>query len=173
MRHQRQQARSAGERKVTKDVAGQRFGSLTALCALNPVQAKKMGLRDNAYWLCRCDCGEGAIVSSKNLKVTTLCADCGARKRAEALNRERRLDITGHRYGALLAIRFDHIGRAGDAHWLFACDCGGEKVIPAKYVRHGNTLSCGCLKYRKNRPRTARSFEGARPWFKPEQAQQQ
>ena len=29
--------------------------------------------------------------------------------------------------------------------WLFRCDCGTEKEIPATQVKHSRTRSCGCL----------------------------
>lgn len=54
-----------------------------------------------------------------------------------------RLDITGERYGRLVAVeRHGTINKR--SYWRFACDCGGETVVPLDRVRGGNTSSCGC-----------------------------
>lgn len=47
-------------------------------------------------------------------------------------------DISGIRFGRLIAK--ERVGKK----WLFACDCGGEKLIHAPNVRRGLTKSCGC-----------------------------
>lgn len=51
------------------------------------------------------------------------------------------LDITGQRYGRLVAIRF-----VGNKKWLFRCDCGIEKEINGSNVRLGKSTSCGCYR---------------------------
>lgn len=62
------------------------------------------------------------------------------------------LDIQGHRYGRLTAVR--RIGAMGQgsrrrALWLFRCDCGAEIHSTSNKVRTGNTQSCGCLRTEK------------------------
>ncbi len=59
-------------------------------------------------------------------------------------------DISGQRYGRLVAIK--QVGWVTDektgnrkALWLWQCDCGNQKEIPATQVKHGGTRSCGCL----------------------------
>ena len=54
-------------------------------------------------------------------------------------------DIAGMRYGRLVAISFTHFNEKFDDCWLFRCDCGTEKVMPADYVKWGRVRSCGCL----------------------------
>ena len=53
-------------------------------------------------------------------------------------------DISGQRFGRLVAI--EPIGRAkgGYIAWRCKCDCGNEIVSSLKYLGHG-TSSCGCL----------------------------
>ena len=48
-------------------------------------------------------------------------------------------DISGKRYGRLVAVR------RVEKKWLFACDCGNEKLIWATNVKRGHTQSCGCF----------------------------
>jgi hypothetical protein len=61
------------------------------------------------------------------------------------VGRKLRIDMTGQRFGRLVAIGFDHRGTSGHAHWLFRCDCGREIVACGGNVRAGSTSSCGCL----------------------------
>ncbi len=61
-------------------------------------------------------------------------------------DRKRFRDITGQRFGRLVAIRYIGPSNYG-ALWLCQCDCGTEKVISRKNLqkRSGPTRSCGCL----------------------------
>lgn len=55
-------------------------------------------------------------------------------------------DITGNRYGMLVAVSFSHreepIGRPV---WTFKCDCGETVTIASADVISGKTKACGCL----------------------------
>lgn len=55
----------------------------------------------------------------------------------------------GQRFGRLVAVKLVKpiIARSGKPMpaWLCACDCGGEKIVPAQSLRAGFTKSCGCL----------------------------
>lgn len=55
-------------------------------------------------------------------------------------------DISGKRFGRLVAVSFHHRierkdGRGYRYFWLFRCDCGKEIVLE----RNGKAKSCGCL----------------------------
>lgn len=54
------------------------------------------------------------------------------------------IDITGMRFGRLVAVRRDG-SRNGQAAWICRCDCGNETIAAAKQLRYGSTKSCGCL----------------------------
>lgn len=54
-------------------------------------------------------------------------------------------DITGIRFGKLVAIRKDNA--KGKEKWLCICDCGKEKAVDGFYLRTNHTRSCGCLRY--------------------------
>lgn len=62
------------------------------------------------------------------------------------------VDITGQRFGRLVAIRrikqweTEIILCAGHACWLCRCDCGNETIVRCDMLRSGNTKSCGCLR---------------------------
>lgn len=51
-------------------------------------------------------------------------------------------DITGQRFGRLVAVRFSHMNR--QAYWACRCDCGNEKVIKGGALTSGAIKSCGC-----------------------------
>lgn len=55
-------------------------------------------------------------------------------------------DISGHRYGRLLAIK--HIGKNGSGKtlWECHCDCGNIKNITTSDLSSGRVNSCGCLR---------------------------
>lgn len=65
-------------------------------------------------------------------------------------NTNQRLDITGQRFGRLVAIRPTKLykrGKSNSYYWLFQCDCGQEKEILLASVtrKKDSTKSCGCL----------------------------
>lgn len=62
------------------------------------------------------------------------------------------IDITGKRFGNLVAIRYDHskTQKCGSCvqYWLFRCDCGKEKIILKQNVVRGRIVSCGCQQHK-------------------------
>lgn len=55
-----------------------------------------------------------------------------------------RLDLTGQRFGRLVAVQ-DVGARRSFRVWRFQCDCGAEVDRTTADVRTGKTSSCGCL----------------------------
>lgn len=54
------------------------------------------------------------------------------------------VDITGERYGELVALHPDGHHAAGGTYWICRCDCGKETRALSNNLRKGNTKSCGC-----------------------------
>lgn len=69
----------------------------------------------------------------------------------------RAIDITGQRYGKLIALNF-HETRKGKRFWLLLCDCGNEHIASFEHLRNGHTKSCGCLR-KKNKPWIVYKYE--------------
>jgi hypothetical protein len=70
------------------------------------------------------------------------------------MNKE--LDITGYRFGKLVAIKRvqDYVAKSGIKipQWLFKCDCGNEKIHKKHKVVSEKMVSCGCTRtYYKDR----------------------
>lgn len=78
-----------------KDITGQRFGRLVAICLL-----PKGKNNPNRYWLCQCDCGEISVLPSRVLRYG-MTKSCGclkneiaaARCRARAIHNRTRTPI--------------------------------------------------------------------------------
>ena len=121
------------------DLTNQKFGRLTAKEIVRTVPGK------GNIWRCECECGGEKEVPAAYLR-NGHTRSCGCLNK----EREERLDITGQRWGRLTAVRlvrYEDIEGTGKrrAIWLFRCDCGTEKEIPATQVKHSRTRSCGCL----------------------------
>lgn len=55
------------------------------------------------------------------------------------------LDITGHTFGRLTAIRRASPPKIKPVKWLCVCSCGQETVVDSSHLRSGHTQSCGCF----------------------------
>ena len=55
------------------------------------------------------------------------------------------LDLTGRRFGRLVAIERSTNSKSGKAKWRCKCDCGNETVVFSTSLVQGLTHSCGCL----------------------------
>ncbi len=123
---------------IKNDLTGQTFGRLTAR------ELVRSDPKKGNIWRCDCECG-----GTKEVPATYLRS--GHTKSCGCMNEEKKskLDITGQRWGRLVAVKFvgyttvEQTGKRR-AVWLWKCDCGNEKEIPATYVKHGNVRSCGC-----------------------------
>ena len=117
-----------------KDISGQRFGRLVAG---EPIRSEK---DKGIIWRCECDCG-----GKKEVPLARLMQ--GRVKSCGCLSKEGRAsaDIAGQRFNRLVAKEFSFRDGKHIAHWLFKCDCGNEKVLPAPSVKCGSVKSCGCL----------------------------
>ena len=116
-----------------KDITGQRFGMLVAI--------RKTAERRNSrvVWECKCDCGNTAFVPAVYLR-SGYTTSCGCMQT---------LDLTGQRFGQLIAVRPTSERRRGYIVWECKCDCGNTAFVSAINLRRGNATSCGCTKYRK------------------------
>lgn len=74
------------------------------------------------------------------------------RKLSKQKEANSRLDITGERFGRLVALYptkpYGKPGKTQSYYWMFRCDCGTEKEIMLSSVRRTTqpSRSCGCAK---------------------------
>ena len=131
------------------DETGKTYGYLTVISRAESKDGRAM-------WKCKCKCGNECIVPGKVLR-SGHTQSCGCLKieRTVARNMERGGgDLTGQRFGKLVVIGFDswldHNNGHRDRMWRCKCDCGNECVVNHRYLRFGDTESCGCSKSRGN-----------------------
>lgn len=55
------------------------------------------------------------------------------------------IDITGQRFGRLVAVEISPRGQGTRTMWKCKCDCGNTTVASISNLRNGHTQSCGCL----------------------------
>ena len=65
-------------------------------------------------------------------------------------------DLTGQRFGRLVAKERVGTNKWGNALWLCSCDCGSWTTTIAACLRNGDTKSCGCLFNDKQAERSAK-----------------
>lgn len=93
-------------------------------------------------YVCDCDCGKkGVQMSLKAISSSEMpsCGCYGKRLRAEKFS----LDLTGQRFGRLVAVKLLEKKIRNYRLWLCKCDCGKMKEATVGQLRSGNTKSCG------------------------------
>lgn len=120
-------------RGIANDLLGLKFGYLTVFGrAENDKQA-------NAQWLCKCECGNEAVIRASFLKNGQIVCS----KKCE-LNPARKIkDIAGQQFGKLKAVKRVGINKQGKAVWLFSCSCGNDVTAPSDRVLNSGMKSCG------------------------------
>ena len=56
-----------------------------------------------------------------------------------------KLDLTGQRFGRLLAMSSTNKKRGSSFIWELLCDCGSNTFVSVSDIKSGHTQSCGCL----------------------------
>lgn len=111
-------------------------GAKLGLFSFVGVSAER-GASGRVLWRMRCECGE-----TRNMQPQRALASvghCGA-----VVHRVD--DLTGSRFGRLVALSLSGKSRKRDALWRCACDCGSQTVAASSSLKALWTKSCGCLK---------------------------
>lgn len=124
---------SASRSAAKKVEPGQHYNSLTVL------EETDQRSGSHVVWKCRCDCGNIAYVAGADLKRgnTKSCGCAGAHTNL--------MDISGQRFGRLVALTPTEKRSGSNVIWRCQCDCGKVAEVSAINLRNGNTQSCGCL----------------------------
>lgn len=125
---------------VGRDFAvGDKFGRLILIEA-HP-GAKGVPVR----WTMACECGK-TVEKRKSDVVAGKTQSCGCL--AAELNRARAKpeDLTGRRFGMLLAKEYIRSDAFKFPKWRCACDCGTITFVEPSELKKGSTISCGCFK---------------------------
>lgn len=57
------------------------------------------------------------------------------------------IDLTGQKFGKLIALKRVENSKNGQARWLCKCECGNEVIVQSNHLNNGNIKSCGCIKH--------------------------
>ena len=68
------------------------------------------------------------------------------------------IDITGQRFGRLMAISPAYSKPEVGVYWSCLCDCGKYTIVPTGRLRCGMTKSCGCLRLEKFLERNKKGY---------------
>ena len=81
-------------------------------------------------------------------------------------------DITGKRFGSLVAMQYSHSGKNHMHYWIYQCDCGKEIVARSNTVayelRKGDPElpSCGCVGLSRKTKHGYRKAKGTHPAYR-------
>jgi hypothetical protein len=125
------------------DLTGQRFGRLMVIRRID--NRKALGGQTRTMWLCKCDCGNNAKVSSQELKRgSTKSCGCYNKEKAKNFCFE---DLIGQKFGrwtVLEKVEKPEYLKGDGTYWLCRCDCGNEKIKSRRNLLNGDSSSCGC-----------------------------
>lgn len=108
-----------------------RVGRLTVI---RPTGERRHG---SIMYECLCDCGNTVIVTASNLRIAHT-RSCGC------LPHKRHLNLSGQRFGRLVALERVGTAASGETLWLCRCDCGELSKVRISCLRGRTTVSCGC-----------------------------
>ena len=114
-----------------KDLTGQRFGRLVV------ISYSHVDKHGKACWNTVCDCGNVSLVSSNNL--------CSGKTKSCGCLRKKYKDISGKRFGRLVAVEPTDKRKGTSIIWKCLCDCKKTTFVASDNLVGGNTKSCGCL----------------------------
>ena len=122
------------------DLTNERFGKLVVI-------KRAPNKNKRTMWLCKCDCGNEVEVRSDQLRggITKSCG-CLHIEQVKNIGKNNFKDLTGQRFGKLIAKQpiFNENKKRYD--WLCQCDCGNDIIVLGSSLTNGNTKSCGCIK---------------------------
>lgn len=107
---------------------------------------KAKSRNNKGYWKCKCICGNEKEVESY-LLTSGQSKSCGCLNRELASERCRktRIDLTGRRFGKLIALMPKYSGNKNQhTKWICQCDCGNQTEVDMGNLQAGKTQSCGC-----------------------------
>lgn len=130
------------------EMINKKFNHLTVLELTNCPNDKK---NKQKYYICQCDCGNLKTVSKGDLKSNRV-KSCGCEKGKHRIGTHNFIDITGQKFGELIALeptyKLDHTSMI----WKCQCSCGKVVEISQHHLTQGQK-SCGHLMHDPRGPK--------------------
>ncbi|NYB74981.1 AP2 domain-containing protein [Sedimentibacter hydroxybenzoicus DSM 7310] len=123
---------------TSKNIIGHKFGLLTVL-------REYRNEKGYLVYECICECGTIKTAYKSNI-VSGRTKSCGC---LEEKNRRKYRDISGRRFGRLIANRPTEHRSSGSIVWECSCDCGNTILVSGPNLTRGFTKSCGCYNLEK------------------------
>jgi len=123
------------------DLTGQKIGRWTILYATD-----KRTKNGNILYHCKCECGNEKDVNADTLRrgESKSCGCLNLELVKERLAGWNKIDLTGQRFGKLVAMYPIYNTEGKHTLWHCKCDCGNECDIDMGNLRAGKSKSCGC-----------------------------
>ena len=123
------------------DLTGQKIGRWTVMYATD----KRTKNRQILYH-CKCECGNEKDVNADTLRKgeSKSCGCLNLELVRERLAGQNKIDLTGQRFGKLVAIYPIYNAEGKHTKWHCKCDCGNECDVDMGNLRSGKSQSCGC-----------------------------
>ena len=125
-----------------KNLTGYRFGRLTA------IKATRHRQNGSVLWECQCDCGKITIVKVNSL-MSGNTKSCGCLAIEHRSNYKKYLkqgpakNLTGRRFGKIVALKSTLERKNGNVIWECKCDCGNMFQALSHNLIRGSYKSCG------------------------------
>lgn len=126
-------------KSLHKDLVGKKFGRLSV------VEYAGLDKHGGVMWRCICDCGKEKIVMAQNLR-NGRTKSCGAPFHRLGKDYGKKRDLTGMRFGKLVAVERLNEKRQGCYVWRCVCDCGGTRNSSSHVLLRGESTSCNKCK---------------------------
>ena len=121
--------------KVYETMVGQKINKWTIIEYISNNKTSK--------FLCQCECGIIKVNVYNLINHKTKDCGCGRKK---ALSETKSKDLTGKRFGKLVAIeKLPYSNKFKRILYKCKCDCGNEVIVPSQSLVTHHTVSCGCL----------------------------
>lgn len=127
---------------TAKDLSGQQFGEWTVLYRDVKLEKekRKAGLCQHDRWICQCSCGEIKSVMGTHLR--SGASTCCGHIKAEHRKHRRPKDVSGARFGKLIALECLNEITSEGYLWRCVCDCGEERVVPLHKLTEKLIVAC-------------------------------
>lgn len=125
-------------------LVGMTFGKWTVI-DIGETRVTKSGIKISHY-LCECSCDNK---TRKNVRGSELLSGRSTNCGCETGNIKSQIyskDLSGQRFGKLIALEKLPYEKGKRVRWLCSCDCGNKTIVTAGCLVSGNTKSCGCLR---------------------------
>lgn len=146
--------------KQTSNMIGKQFGDWTVLNRdfERESENKNRGLTPHDYWMCSCSCGNIKSVNGTHLRKGT-STNCGC-KHGENIAFTKAKDITGERFGRLVALYSTGERTHSGFKWVCQCDCGRIDVYTVYELHSRKVEECKeCQKHGFNSIKSYKEYK--------------